>query len=263
MDNYEILGLDRNATKSEIKKAYHRLALKYHPDKNRDVGSEQKFKQISKAYKDLTDGGPMEFNPFDLFNDLFGTQARTQARTSLNLSLEEIYRGGNYEVGYTYLKIKGMKQVEQNMGIFGAIGLEIDKEVISDSTRVDIPPGTVGKYVVKQDNVDLIIDIVPMKHELYTVVSTPRGSPTSAVSNDLMVDIDLTFKESLLGFEKNLVFLDGENLCIRTKSVVKPNTVREIDGYGINGRGVLKIKFNVLYPEKILTEQKNVLEEYF
>jgi molecular chaperone DnaJ len=54
-DYYEILGLDRSATKEDIKKAYRKLALKYHPDKNKEKGAEEKFKEISEAYAVLYD----------------------------------------------------------------------------------------------------------------------------------------------------------------------------------------------------------------
>lgn len=52
---YEILGVQRNATDSEIKKAYKKLALKWHPDKNKSPGAEDKFKEISEAYDVLSD----------------------------------------------------------------------------------------------------------------------------------------------------------------------------------------------------------------
>jgi molecular chaperone DnaJ len=54
-DFYDILGVQRSATKEEIKAAYRKLALQYHPDRNKDAGAEERFKQISEAYAVLSD----------------------------------------------------------------------------------------------------------------------------------------------------------------------------------------------------------------
>ncbi|CAK9295305.1 unnamed protein product [Gordionus sp. m RMFG-2023] len=54
-DFYKVLGLNKNATPDEIKKAYRKMALQYHPDKNKEPGAEDKFKNVSEAYDVLSD----------------------------------------------------------------------------------------------------------------------------------------------------------------------------------------------------------------
>ena len=54
-DYYAILGVNKNATEDELKKAYRKMALKYHPDKNKEPDAEEKFKEIAEAYEVLSD----------------------------------------------------------------------------------------------------------------------------------------------------------------------------------------------------------------
>ncbi len=54
-DYYEVLGVQRNASKDEIKDAYRKLAMQFHPDRNKDPGAEERFKEISEAYAVLSD----------------------------------------------------------------------------------------------------------------------------------------------------------------------------------------------------------------
>ena len=137
-DYYEVLGLSKNASSNEIKKAYRKLALKYHPDRNPDSKeeSEIKFKEIGKVYeilkdpqkKDLYDkygeeglnSGP-SISPFDIFDNMFsndnpfsqftgfpgfpGQQQFRRRKTKyhnkvvpIELSLSEAYNGGDNEI---------------------------------------------------------------------------------------------------------------------------------------------------------------------
>jgi molecular chaperone DnaJ len=68
MDPYATLGVNRNASQEEIKRAYRRLAREHHPDANRhDPGAEERFKEITQAYEILSD--PSKRQRFDLFGD--------------------------------------------------------------------------------------------------------------------------------------------------------------------------------------------------
>ncbi|KAI5100213.1 dnaJ homolog subfamily B member 9 [Silurus meridionalis] len=54
-DHYEILGVPKDASERQIKKAFHKLAMKYHPDKNKSPDAEAKFREIAEAYETLSD----------------------------------------------------------------------------------------------------------------------------------------------------------------------------------------------------------------
>ena len=95
MNNYyKILGVKNNANKQEIKRAYRKLAIKYHPDKG---GSDEKFKEISEAYEILSDDNKrykydnnsvletyVVKNPYDLFDEIINKSDRMYMKSKVN-----------------------------------------------------------------------------------------------------------------------------------------------------------------------------------
>jgi molecular chaperone DnaJ len=127
-DYYEVLGVNKNSTPDEIKKAYRKQSMEHHPDKG---GNEEAFKEVAEAYETLSDPSKKESydtyghnapknnfggggNPFDIFAEMFGRsgfnpfanqqQQRQRRGNDLNLSvkltLEEIFTGTNKKFKY-------------------------------------------------------------------------------------------------------------------------------------------------------------------
>src|SRR4030067_1434961 len=85
-DYYEVLGVPRNANKDQVKDAYRKLALQYHPDRNKSPEAEEKFKEISEAYAVLSDDGKRQ--QYDTLGD---------AGFDQRYSREDIFRGADFE----------------------------------------------------------------------------------------------------------------------------------------------------------------------
>lgn len=96
-DYYEILGVDRNADKKTIKKAYRKLAMKYHPDVNKDdPNAEEKFKELSEAYGVLSDDDKRQ--RYDQFGHA-GMEGFSQEDIFNNINFEDIFRGFTFGGG--------------------------------------------------------------------------------------------------------------------------------------------------------------------
>jgi len=134
-DFYDVLGIDRSAGPEEIKKAFRKLAMQYHPDRNKEAGAEERFKEISQAYEVLSDperraaydrfghaavnggAGQTGFEGFNFggFGDIFdaffgGTATRTRRggpargadlRVNLTLTFEEAVFGCEKQIDVT------------------------------------------------------------------------------------------------------------------------------------------------------------------
>jgi len=135
-DYYKVLGIDKKSTQEQIKKAYRKMALKYHPDKNKDPGADTNFKEASEAYSTLSDpekrvmydqfghsmprrgsnpygrGSEDAFTGFgDIFGDMFGFGKKRRppppkkkrkvgknTSASITISLDDVFSGKNVTI---------------------------------------------------------------------------------------------------------------------------------------------------------------------
>ena len=104
-DYYEILGIQRSANKEEIKNSYRRLALQYHPDRNKSPGAEERFKEISEAYAVLSDD-----------------EKRKRYDTYGHVGAEEVFRGSeaNFDEVFRDMGFGGFRDIFEQ--IFGGGG---------------------------------------------------------------------------------------------------------------------------------------------
>lgn len=112
-DYYELLGLDKSCSKTDIKKAYRKLCLKYHPDKNDSKEAQELFTEISKAYHILSDdeqrknyddsGVGVEGNiidPFEIFNEMMKDDEIPDIIVEVEVSMQELIYGVSKDVNF-------------------------------------------------------------------------------------------------------------------------------------------------------------------
>src|SRR5271169_3191407 len=115
-DYYKVLGVSKTATQDDIKHAYRDLAMKLHPDRNKEKGSEDKFKKINEAYAVL--GDPEKRKQYDAFGSEGFSQRYNQEDIFRNFNFEDILK--NFQ-DFGFSGFGGMgdpfQQAEQQTGV--------------------------------------------------------------------------------------------------------------------------------------------------
>ncbi|UKL14472.1 DnaJ C-terminal domain-containing protein [Dissulfurimicrobium hydrothermale] len=209
-DYYKVLGVSKTATPDEIKKAFRRLAMKYHPDKNKgDRAAEERFKEINEAYAVLSD--PEKKKQYDTFGSSEFNRRYTQ---------EDIFR--NFDFG----------DIFQEFGIGGKGGARAWR--VSFGGR----PGGVGSFD------DLISQIfsqgtggVGEGYEKADRFASARPG------EDITLEIPLSPREMSEGCEKRLAFDAGgleERISVKIPPGVGPGKKIRVAGKGGVGAGGIR-----------------------
>jgi len=273
MDYYATLGLQRNASDADIKKAYRSMAMKYHPDRG---GDEKKFKEISQAYEYLSDpqkkqiidlggdpnaqsgsGGfgqsPFEFhfntgNMNDIFGNFgfggFGRQPQRRNRSlniNVEITLEDVLSGKDFTAEVSIPGKNKMINIQIPPGI--EHGQQIRYEGMGDDSIAGLRPG------------DLLVNIVVREHSRY------RREGTS-----LIIDREVTVWDALLGASIDIQTLDNKTLSIKLPPGTQPDTVLSCKGEGLPNmrtrqRGNMLIRIKVSIPKILQPKQINLIQQ--
>lgn len=249
---YETLGVSKSASADEIKKAYRRLARKYHPDINKEPGAEEKFKEINAAYEILNDENKRK--QYDTYGDsMFGGQnfqdfARSSANMGdLNEILRNIFSGGFSGGGFGGAKFSsGFGFNGEDFG-FGGVSndttakIKIPFEVAvtggehrinygGDTLKIKIPAGINEgerlriKGKGKTPNGDLILQ-----------VSIDESSEYERDGDDLIKEVQIPLKTMLFGGKFEVSTLK-KDVTIKIAQNTKTGAKIRLKGYGVQNR---------------------------
>jgi curved DNA-binding protein len=261
-DHYQTLGVQRNASPEEIKKAYRKLASQHHPDKG---GDHTRFQEIQKAYETLSDdqtraqydnpmtnqGFHFEFNNgqggFDLNNifSMFGAQfhhhpfqahqqRQTHTRMSLWITLQDVAQGGKRPVTV------GTQQ--------GAMTIEIEIPLgINDGDNVQYPG-------IGPGGTDLIVNFRIHQH--------PKWERNGL---NLTIDHVVSVYDCLIGGETKIKDILGNEYTISIPPLSQPGSLLRLKGKGLASRqsypGDLLIRLHTRMPSKISPELIDLIKE--
>ncbi len=270
---YETLGVSKNASSDEIKKAYRRLARKYHPDINKEAGAEDKFKEINAAYEILSD--EKKRSQYDQYGDsMFGGQnfhdfASSQGGANLDEILRSIFGGGMGGAGMG----SGFGGFSSSFGGgFGGGGFGMpDLDV---NARITIPFNVAilgGKHSVNYNNQNFDVKIPAgikdgeklrirdkgksyqgQRGDLLLNVEVANSPEYEREGNDLVKTIDIPLKIALFGGKVKVDTLYKE-ITLKIKEDTKNNQKFRVKEYGAVDRksqikGDLYLKANIILP---------------
>jgi DnaJ-class molecular chaperone len=278
-DYYKILGVEKGASEEDIKKAYRKLAHKYHPDKT--GGDEAQFKEVSEAYSVLGDknkrqqydtfgsaaGGAGGFGGAGFDPSGFGfdfSQFNQQGFDMGDLGdiLSSIFGGGRVRRGRD---VAVDIELSFQESIFGT-----DRKVVINSkfvkqkeVSIHVPPGIESGQMIRLSGMGETVD-GGMPGDLYVKVHVRKHPYLRKEGINLVMDLEIKLSEALLGAEKTIPTLDGE-ITLKVPTGTNTGTILRVKNKGVplgNGkRGDLYVRTSVKLPEKLSKEAKKAAEE--
>ena len=281
-DFYSVLGVSKEASKDEIKRAYRKLAQKYHPDANKgDAAAEQRFKEISEAHSVLSnDDKRNEYDQVRAFAEAGGQRfyGFRPGEGNVRINVEDLFGGaetGGPGVGSIFEDLFGFStrgRRRQGRDIETEVTLDFEDAVtgatvtLATGAKVRIPAGVGDGSRIRVAGKGESPPGDGVSGDLYVRVRV-RAHPIFELgkNGDLIVDLPLTIAEAALGAKVQVPTLDGPVTVKVPQGSTSGKTLR-VRGRGSarqsGGSGDLLVRISVEVPAKLSRREKQLLEEF-
>jgi DnaJ-class molecular chaperone len=278
-DYYDILGIDKKASGAEIKKAYRKKALEFHPDRNKAPDAEAKFKEVNEAYEVLSNpqkktaydqyghaafqqgGGFAGQNPFSGFggnqSGPFSYSYTTSGNQGFDFDLggfsnpfdifEQFFGGAS-----PFTRARSMPRYSLGISFMESVkGVEKEVVIEGKNKKIKIPAGVADGSRIRFNDFYLIVEVQP------DPVFHREG-------DDVIIKQEISLKLAILGGVVEVPTIDGD-LKLRVRPGTQSGTTVRLKGKGAkrlnsSGRGDEYVHFIVKIPEKLSREQREAVE---
>lgn len=280
-DYYSILGISKNATEQEIKKAYRKLALEYHPDRNKGKEAEGKFKEITKAYEVLSDS--QKRKTYDQFGEAAFEQGGPGAGGPFGGGFGQ--QGGQYgPFTYTYT-------TNGNSGDFGGFSdpFEIFEQFFGGANPFSTQRAQRPVYSLDVSFIEAVKGTtkrVNMGGETQTIkipAGVDTGSRIRFGDSDVIIEVgshpkfkrqgydviseeEISFPKAALGTNLDVETVE-ENVKIKIPAGTQPDTLVRLREKGVphlrgSGKGDHYVRIKVTIPKNLTAKQKELLRQF-
>jgi curved DNA-binding protein len=271
IDYYQTLGVNKNASQDEIKKAYRKMSMKHHPDRG---GDEKQFKQINEAYATLSDSqkkaqydNPHQHQAYhfnsgdvnDIFEQMFGgfggapfgfrggqQRGRSMRNKDLNINIEVT-----------------LEDVVRGKEVVGSIKLPSGRD---QALNLSIPPGVQGGDSIKFQG--LGDDSIPgqPRGNIIASIREIRHPDFKRIDRNLHTEVEVNSFEAIIGKTIKVRTIDNATLDVKIPAGINSGQSVKCAGYGVPStsnphRGDLIISVKVLTNKNLSAEDIKILEQ--